>query len=159
MIFVFNIRKVPRELLKTEGFRKVPRELALGFQHLPRDLVNVNEWKIMFDPYIEKYFNIKLILYIPVVNLTLTLQCLYQPAVLCLHSQVMFISCCYANQISGNLLLLYIYLQHHTSILSLLSQRLWLKCAHLLQVSVWTYRRIVYHMTSAWYTQRLIGAG
>ena len=25
---------------------------ALGFQHLPRDLANVNEWKIMFDPYI-----------------------------------------------------------------------------------------------------------
>ena len=23
----------------------------LSFQHLPRDLANVNEWKIMFDPY------------------------------------------------------------------------------------------------------------
>ena len=23
------------------------------FQHLPRDLVNVNEWKIMFDPHIN----------------------------------------------------------------------------------------------------------
>ena len=41
-----NIRKVPREVLKTSGF-------ALGFQHLPRDLTNVNEWKIMFDPYIK----------------------------------------------------------------------------------------------------------
>ena len=29
--------------MKTEGE-------ALGFQHLPRDLANVNEWKIMFDP-------------------------------------------------------------------------------------------------------------
>ena len=29
--------------LKTEGF-------ALGFQHFPRDLASVNEWKIMFDP-------------------------------------------------------------------------------------------------------------
>ena len=29
--------------VKTSGF-------ALGFQHFPRDLVNVNEWKIMFDP-------------------------------------------------------------------------------------------------------------
>ena len=38
------IRKVPREILKTSGF-------DLGFQHLPRDLANVNEWKIMFDPY------------------------------------------------------------------------------------------------------------
>ena len=30
-------------MLKTSGF-------ALGFQHFPRDLANVNEWKIMFDP-------------------------------------------------------------------------------------------------------------
>ena len=45
MIFSFiNIRNVPREMLKTSGF-------ALGFQHLPRDLANVNEWKIMFNPY------------------------------------------------------------------------------------------------------------
>ena len=45
MILSFiNIRKIPREMLKTSGF-------ALGFQHLPRDLSNVNEWKIMFDPY------------------------------------------------------------------------------------------------------------
>ena len=28
--------------VKTSGF-------ALGFQHFPRDLANVNEWKIMFD--------------------------------------------------------------------------------------------------------------
>ena len=47
MILSFiNIRKDPREMLKTEGF-------ALGFQHLPKDLVNFNEWKIMFDPYIN----------------------------------------------------------------------------------------------------------
>ena len=45
MILSFiNICKVPREVLKTEG------EAALGFQHFPRDLANVNEWKIMFDP-------------------------------------------------------------------------------------------------------------
>ena len=31
-----NIRKVPREVLKTEGE-------ARGFQHLPRHLANVNE--------------------------------------------------------------------------------------------------------------------
>ena len=49
MILSFiTIRKVPWDLLKTSGF-------ALGFQHLPRDLANVNEWKIMFDPYNE-YF-------------------------------------------------------------------------------------------------------
>ena len=33
-----NIRKVPREVLKTEGE-------ARGFQHLPRDLAHVNEWQ------------------------------------------------------------------------------------------------------------------
>ena len=45
MIFqCINIRQVPREVLKTGG---------LGFQHLPRDLANVNAWKTMFDPYIE----------------------------------------------------------------------------------------------------------
>ena len=45
MILSFvNIRKVLREMLKTSGF-------ALGLQLLPRDLANVNEWKIMFDPY------------------------------------------------------------------------------------------------------------
>ena len=50
MILSFiNIRKVPREMLKTSGF-------ALGFQHFPRDLANVNEWKIMFDPYINKIY-------------------------------------------------------------------------------------------------------
>ena len=48
MILSFiNIRQVPREVLKTSGF-------ALGFQRLPRDLANVNEWKIMFDPYIGR---------------------------------------------------------------------------------------------------------
>ena len=26
---------------------------GLGFQHLPRDLANVNAWKTMFDPYIK----------------------------------------------------------------------------------------------------------
>ena len=47
MILSFiNIRKVPREMSKTLGF-------DLGFQHLPRDLANVNEWKIMFDLYIK----------------------------------------------------------------------------------------------------------
>ena len=46
MILSFiNIRKVPRGMLKASGF-------ALGFQHLPRDFANVNEWKIMFYLYI-----------------------------------------------------------------------------------------------------------
>ena len=44
MILSFiNIHKSPSGRLKTSGF-------ALGFQHFPRDLANVNEWKIMFDP-------------------------------------------------------------------------------------------------------------
>ena len=44
MILSFiNILKVPQEMLKISGFT--------GFQHLPRDLANVNEWKTIFDPY------------------------------------------------------------------------------------------------------------
>ena len=54
MILSFiNICKVPRELLKTSGF-------ALGFQHFPRDFANVNEWKIMFDPYIPSTIDFRL---------------------------------------------------------------------------------------------------
>ena len=46
MVFqCINIRQVPWEVLKTAAF-------GLGFQHLPRDLANVNAWKNMFDPYI-----------------------------------------------------------------------------------------------------------
>ena len=45
MILSFiNIRKIPREMLKTSGS-------AFGFQHLPQDLANVNEWKTRFEPY------------------------------------------------------------------------------------------------------------
>ena len=48
MVFqCINIRQVPWEVLKTTAF-------GLGFQHLPRDLANVNAWKTMFDPYIIK---------------------------------------------------------------------------------------------------------
>ena len=39
-----DIRQVPWEVLKTAAS-------GLGFQHLPRDLANVNAWKTMFDPY------------------------------------------------------------------------------------------------------------
>ena len=49
MVFqCINIRQVPREVLKTAAS-------GLGFQHLPRDLANVNAWKTMFDPYIVVY--------------------------------------------------------------------------------------------------------
>ena len=44
MVFqCINIRQVPWEVLKTAAS-------GLGFQHLPRDLANVNAWKSMFDP-------------------------------------------------------------------------------------------------------------
>ena len=43
IVSFISIREVPREVLKTSGF-------ALGFHHFPRDLANVNEWKLMFDP-------------------------------------------------------------------------------------------------------------
>ena len=48
MIFQYiNVCPVPREMLKTSAY-------GLGFQHLPRDLANVNAWNTMFDPYIVK---------------------------------------------------------------------------------------------------------
>ena len=62
MVFqCINIRQVPWELLKTAAFniRQFPWEVlktaafGLGFQHLPRDLANVNAWKTMFDRYNE----------------------------------------------------------------------------------------------------------
>ena len=59
MILSFiDIRKVPREMLKTEG------------EHLPRDLANVNEWKIMFDPHIENYISQEQIF----INITMNLR-------------------------------------------------------------------------------------
>ena len=49
MIFqCIDIRQVPWEVLKTETG-------GLSFQHLPRDLANVNAWKTMFDRYIGKW--------------------------------------------------------------------------------------------------------
>ena len=46
MVFkCINIRQVRWEVLKSAAF-------GLGFQHLPRDVANVNAWKTMFDPYI-----------------------------------------------------------------------------------------------------------
>ena len=50
MVFqCINIRQVSWEVLKTAAF-------GLGFQHLPRDLANVNAWKTMFDRYIKVRF-------------------------------------------------------------------------------------------------------
>ena len=34
-------------------FSSFSQWFALGFQHFPRDLANVNEWKIMLDPSID----------------------------------------------------------------------------------------------------------
>ena len=51
MIFQYiNVCPVPREMLKTSAY-------GLGFQHLPRDLANVNAWNTMFDPYNVKVFS------------------------------------------------------------------------------------------------------
>ena len=47
MVFqCINFRQVLWEVLKTAAF-------GLGFQHLPRDLANINALKTMFDPYIR----------------------------------------------------------------------------------------------------------
>ena len=40
-----NIHQVPWEVLKTAAF-------GLCFQHLPKDLANVNAWRTAFDLYI-----------------------------------------------------------------------------------------------------------
>ena len=54
MIFQYiNVCPVPREMLKTSAY-------GLGFQHLPRDLANVNAWKTMFDPYIDSFDKVQL---------------------------------------------------------------------------------------------------
>ena len=54
MVFqCINIRQVPWEVLKTASF-------GPGFQHLPRDLANVDAWKTMFDPYIMSRSNYKI---------------------------------------------------------------------------------------------------
>ena len=51
MVFqCINIRQVPWKVLKTAAS-------GLGFQHLPRDLANVNAWKTMFDRYSKAMVN------------------------------------------------------------------------------------------------------
>ena len=42
-----NVCQVSREMLKTEAFSA----FGLGFQHLPRDLANVNAWKTVWSLY------------------------------------------------------------------------------------------------------------
>ena len=55
-------QKCPSGRLKTSGF-------ALGFQHFPQDLANVDEWKIMCDPSISiklaVLLNLVIILWFP----------------------------------------------------------------------------------------------
>ena len=61
MIFQYiNVCPVPREMLKTSAY-------GLGFQHLPRDLANVNAWNTMFDPYIETLLGMN-VLYLAEIN-------------------------------------------------------------------------------------------
>ena len=42
------------------NIRQVPWDEGRGFQHLPRDLANVNARKNMFDPYISKITRFRL---------------------------------------------------------------------------------------------------
>ena len=73
MVFqCINIRQVPREVLKTAAY-------GLGFQHLPRDLANVNAWKNMFDPYIEAHYNRLLCNIVkPFIDLSCKLSTIYK---------------------------------------------------------------------------------
>ena len=53
MVFqCINIRQVPWEVLKTAAF-------GFRFQHLPRELANVNVCKTMFDTYSVQFGNWK----------------------------------------------------------------------------------------------------
>ena len=52
-------------MLKTSGY-------AVGFQHSPRDLANVNEWKIIFDPY-----NVLYLIYFKIMGKRKTFSCIY----------------------------------------------------------------------------------
>ena len=54
-----KLKAVILNTARCTGYRKVGKRyckvgFALGFQHFPRDLGNVNEWKIMFDPSIKQ---------------------------------------------------------------------------------------------------------
>ena len=70
MVFqCINIRQVPWEVLKTEAF---------GFQHLLRNLANVNVWKTMFDPYIVKWGYIRYTLLVNDSQLCLISICFVQ---------------------------------------------------------------------------------
>ena len=65
MVFqCINIRQVPWEVLKTAAF-------GLGFQHLPRDLANINAWKTIFDPYNKRHLQTA---YIQMTRLIMTLS-------------------------------------------------------------------------------------
>ena len=51
-------------------------QYGLGFQHLPRDLANVNAWKTMFDPYIVTW-SVSMTLYVRVCAEMLLHLCPY----------------------------------------------------------------------------------
>ena len=58
MVFQYvNIRQVPREVLKTVAS-------GLSFQHLPRDLANVNAWKTMFNSYNKGHYQVVQLLWL-----------------------------------------------------------------------------------------------
>ena len=74
-----KIRQVPGDVLKTAAS-------GLGFQHLPRDLANVNAWKTMFDPY-NGYWNIIYYVWSPNVP-----KSLYDATRSLIHTKVIFAS-------------------------------------------------------------------
>ena len=52
-VFIFYAIIAIKHVFQCVNIRQVPREVfGRGFQHLPRDLANVNAWKTMFDPYV-----------------------------------------------------------------------------------------------------------
>ena len=66
-------------ILSFINIRKVTRE-AHGFQHFPRDLANVNEWEIMFDPsiIIPALINMDVVAYTVSFSTNMPLECTFQ---------------------------------------------------------------------------------
>ena len=60
---------IPRGVLKTSGY-------AFGFQHSPRDLANVNGWKIMLIPILILFWVINVTVYAMSSFVSLQRQCI-----------------------------------------------------------------------------------
>ena len=63
---------------------------SLGFQHFRRDLANVNEWKIMFDPSIATYQELQSCLLTMVLGITINYRHSKNESHKSVHSEICF---------------------------------------------------------------------